>query len=333
MRTTIPLFALTMGDPAGIGPEIAIKALARLRRSRRVCVCVVGDLAVLAEAARSVRVSVPALHAMSSIRDYRANAINVLDMGAITPQKYRTGRVSAACGRAAYTYIERAIDLALAGEVAGVVTGPINKEALKAAGIDYPGHTEIFAARTHTRDYGMVSMLDNVAVTHVTTHCSLRQAISRITTARVSAHIGLLDGLLCDAGIAAPRIAVAGLNPHAGESGLFGTEEIRVIAPAVKRAAARGMNVQGPFPPDTVFMRAFRGEFDGVVSMLHDHGFVALKSKNFDDGVNITVGLPIIRTSVGHGTAFDIAGKGVASERSLLAAIEVARRLYRSTPG
>jgi 4-hydroxythreonine-4-phosphate dehydrogenase len=264
---------------------------------------------------------------MASPHDLQDDAVNVLDLKLISPADFRIGQVSAACGRAAYGYIIRAIEMAKSGEVAGVVTNPINKEALKAAGIDYPGHTEIFAHETGVTDYSMMFMLENVAVVHVTTHCSLRQAIELITRDRVLSNIRLLHKTLRRLGVDKPRIAVGGLNPHAGENGLFGDEEIRHVSPAVAAAVKDGMDARGPFPPDTVFMRAFRGEFDGIVSMLHDHGFVALKTRNFDGGVNITVGLPIIRTSVGHGTAFDIAGKGIASEKSLLAAISAAERL------
>jgi 4-hydroxythreonine-4-phosphate dehydrogenase len=237
------------------------------------------------------------------------------------------GEVNARCGRAAYGYIVKAIALAKEGSVDGVVTNAINKEALRAAGIPFPGHTEIFAHETGTAEYSMMFLLEGVAVAHVTTHCSVRQAIELVTCERVTLNIRLLHRALLDLGIARPRIAVGGLNPHAGEHGLFGDEEPRHIEPAVKQARAEGIEASGPYPPDSVFMRAFKGEFDGVVSMLHDHGFVALKSRNFDEGVNITVGLPIVRTSVGHGTAFDIAGKGIASPASLLAAIDAAHRL------
>jgi 4-hydroxythreonine-4-phosphate dehydrogenase len=319
--------ALTMGDPAGIGPEIALKALTSGDLPPDCRIIVIGDLSVLEQAAGFV--GRPArIHAVSSAAEHRDGFVNVLDMRCITPADFTMGVVSAKCGKAAYAYILKAIELAKAGLVAGAVTNPINKEALRAAGIDYPGHTEIFAHETGVTDYSMVFQLDAVAVAHVTTHCSVRQALDLITTDRVVRMARLLDATLrrmLDG--RAPAIAVGGLNPHAGENGLFGDEEISRIIPAVKLARAEGMNVSGPFPPDTVFMRAFKGEFDGVVAMLHDHGFVALKSRDFENGVNITVGLPIVRTSVGHGTAFDIAGAGAASEKSLLAAIRTAQKL------
>ncbi|MBN1575048.1 MAG: 4-hydroxythreonine-4-phosphate dehydrogenase PdxA [Chitinispirillaceae bacterium] len=322
-----PLFALTMGDPAGIGPEIALKAL-QIPAFRESTV-VVGDFGVMEDVAASLNLHLP-LHPMASAGEFTTGSANILDCRQVTPGSYIIGRTHASCGRAAYAYIERAIRDALAGEVDGVITNPINKEALHAAGINYPGHTEIFAEKTGTAGYSMLFLLRNVGVAHVTTHCSLRDAIELVSVDRVASNIRLLDGAMRQLGVAAPRIAVGGLNPHAGENGLFGNEEIRHIAPAIETARREGVAATGPYPPDTVFMRAFRGEFDGVVAMLHDHGFVALKSMDFEHGVNITIGLPIIRTSVGHGTAFDIAGKGIASPESLLAAFDAALRLYRN---
>jgi 4-hydroxythreonine-4-phosphate dehydrogenase len=216
------------------------------------------------------------------------------------------------------------------GVVDAIVTNPINKEALAMAGIPYPGHTEILADKTNSKSYSMMFACENVYVVHVTTHVSLKQAIGMISRERVISHTRLLDTALKSLGISKPRIAVAGLNPHAGENGLFGDEEILHIAPAIAQAAAEGILASGPYPPDTVFMRAFKGEFDGIVSMLHDHGFVALKSRDFEAGVNITLGLPIIRTSVGHGTAFDRAGKNISSEKSLLAALQAAVRMVEN---
>ncbi|MCU0608628.1 MAG: 4-hydroxythreonine-4-phosphate dehydrogenase PdxA [Chitinispirillaceae bacterium] len=328
-KSPLPVFALTMGDPAGIGPEIALKALARHEPARDYRVAIIGDLAVLKKTAISMHIQND-LSAVSDIREAGPDIIPVLDMKIISPEEFTIGKTSAACGRAAYAYIIKAIDLARQNIAAGVITNPINKISLSMAGINYPGHTEIFAHETHACGSAMLFYLDGIGVTHVTTHCSLRQAIDRITTERVFFHIKLLDKSMKQLGIAHPRLAVGGLNPHAGENGLFGDEELLVISPAIERARAEGFSVQGPFPPDTVFMRAFRSEFDGVVSMLHDHGFVALKSRNFELGVNITAGLPIIRTSVGHGTAFDIAGKGTASEASLIAAINAAWLLYKN---
>ena len=356
-----PVFLLTMGDPAGIGPEIAVKALCGEAAGRPYRVVVVGDLEILQKAADICGLS-PAFNVVDNpddaddtaaisnnevIKNVTINAnknvcdnnginkagnaghpaINVIDTREITASQFTPGKPQASCGRAAYQYIVRAIDLTLEKKAAGVVTNPISKESLKLAGIDYPGHTEIFADRCGAPDHSMVFLLDGVAVAHVTTHVSLRRAIELVTKERVLRQIRLLHRSLRGLGIDPPRMAVAGLNPHAGEGGLFGDEEIREIAPAVEEARREGIDIAGPLPPDTVFNRAFKGEFNGVVAMLHDHGFVALKSRDFDHGVNITVGLPIIRTSVGHGTAFDKAWKGTASPASLLSAINAAYQM------
>jgi 4-hydroxythreonine-4-phosphate dehydrogenase len=314
-----------MGDPAGIGPEIAVKAM--LHPEFRDGIVVVGDAAVMEKAAQVLGVEIPQ-HIVDTPEECTAGMTNILDCSATAPGPFLPGLPQASCGRAAYAYIEKGIALALAGHVAGVITNPISKESLHLAGINYPGHTEIFAEKTGAVSYSMLFLLRNVGVAHVTTHCSLRNAIDQVSARRVEANIRLLAEAMRQLGIPNPRIAVGGLNPHAGENGLFGDEEAHHITPAIETARASGIEVSGPYPPDTVFMRAFKGEFDGVVAMLHDHGFVALKSMDFSHGVNITIGLPIIRTSVGHGTAFDIAGKGCASPDSLLSAFDAARRLY-----
>jgi 4-phospho-D-threonate 3-dehydrogenase / 4-phospho-D-erythronate 3-dehydrogenase len=324
-----PVFAVTMGDPAGIGPEIAVKALCSQSLPDGCGVFIIGDLAVLEHSA-SLVASSTALYEMTSPEDLRPGRVNVLDMKQVTPGDFDIGRPQAVCGKASYDYLIKGIDLCLEKRIAGIVTNPISKEALHLAGINYPGHTEILADRTGAKEFSMMFALDNVHVVHVTTHVSLKQAIRQITSDRVLLNIRLLSQTLKELGNSRPRIAVSGLNPHAGENGLFGDEETRHIAPAIDEAKKLGIEASGPYPPDTVFMRAFKGEFDGVVSMLHDHGFVALKSRDFEKGVNITVGLPILRTSVGHGTAFDIAGKGIASEKSLLAAIRTASMLWKN---
>lgn len=322
---TEPLFALTLGDPAGIGPEISIKACKN--RKFLDTTLIVGDADIVREEAKKQSFPVN-INAVDAEDGFKKGELNVLHCGQITPDMYVKGKSQAVCGMAAYTYIQRAIESALAGRVDGVITNPISKESLSLAGIPYPGHTEIFADKTQTTEFSMLFLLNNIGVAHVTTHCSLVHAISLVTRTKVLSTIILLNDALKQLGVASPRIAVSGLNPHAGENGLFGDEEINHIIPAVGEAQRQGIVASGPYPPDTVFMRAFKGEFDGVVSMLHDHGFVALKSMDFEQGVNITIGLPIIRTSVGHGTAFDIAGKGIASERSLYCAHDAAMRLY-----
>jgi 4-hydroxythreonine-4-phosphate dehydrogenase len=323
------LFAITMGDPAGIGPEIAIKALTSTLLSPEYGLFIIGDYDVL-EKTRIQLSCGTKIHIMSSAQDIEKGAINVLDMKQVSPWDFSIGKAQAVCGRASYNYLLRGIELALKKQISGIVTNPISKEALHLAGINHPGHTEILAEKTSTKDFSMMFALENVYVVHVTTHVSLKTAISLITAGRVLVNIRLLHTTLISLGIEMPRIAVGGLNPHAGENGLFGNEENDHIEPAIDAAKKEGINARGPFPPDTVFMRAFKGEFDGVVSMLHDHGFVALKSRDFESGVNITVGLPIIRTSVGHGTAFDKAGKGVASEMGLISAIKAAEMLWRN---
>ncbi len=320
-----PLIAITMGDPAGIGPEVIIKAYntSIINECR---LLVIGTASVIE---RYITTSTPSplkVKAITSVDEWEEGVISVLETGSLG-EEWEIGKVSEACGDAAFGYIETSIQLALAQKIDAVVTCPINKEAMQKAGHNYPGHTEIFAEKSGVDNFTMMFKLDTVSVVHVTTHCSLREAIDLIKEKRVYDNIKLLYNALKDLGIENPRIAVGGLNPHAGENGLFGTEDMEQIVPAVKKAQAEGLNVTGPYPPDTVFMSAFRGKFDGVVAMLHDHGFVALKSRDFEQGVNITVGLPIIRTSVGHGTAFDIAGKSEASEKSLLSAIRVATKM------
>ncbi|MDD5673470.1 MAG: 4-hydroxythreonine-4-phosphate dehydrogenase PdxA [Chitinivibrionales bacterium] len=321
--------AVTMGDPAGIGPEIICKAFAAGAFAAPNNYVVIGDAAIIKMAAVFCGLTIP-LKIISSIKDASTATLNVLDQKQITPGDFTIGHISMLCGKAAFNYITCGIRLALQKEVDALVTCPINKEALKKAGVPFPGHTEILMHQTGAAETSMVFYLDDVAVAHVTTHCSLRAALDLISKERVLVHIRVLDALLKRMGNAQPRIAVGGLNPHAGEHGMFGNEEQLHIEPAIKSAQSEAIEASGPYPPDTVFMRAFKGEFDGIVSMLHDHGFVALKSRDFQRGVNITAGLPIIRTSVGHGTAFDIAGKGISSEESLNWAIKIACRLVET---
>jgi len=321
-----PRFALSMGDPAGIGPEIALKAFenAWFRQT----VMLIGDASVMHETAHRMGKN-SEFTILEHPDDFRKDCINIIDCQKIRPDMYEMGSSQRICGDASYHYIKRAIEYAMNGVVDGVITNPINKKSFAMAGISYPGHTEMFADMTGTKEYSMLFLLKNVAVAHVTTHCSVRKAIDMISRETVLQNITLLNDALKELGFERPRIAVSGLNPHAGENGLFGDEEEVHIMPAIQSAQSLGIAASGPLPPDTVFMRSFRGEFDGIVSMLHDHGFVALKSMDFEHGVNITIGLPIVRTSVGHGTAFDIAGKfGSAHADSLLAAHDAAAKIY-----
>jgi 4-hydroxythreonine-4-phosphate dehydrogenase len=324
-----------MGDPAGVGPEVIAKALEHAEVWEFCRPLLVGDAGWMAEAARLVgaRRAVRALDAPGEAG--AGDSMDVLDLANVDAGRLTRGRVSAEAGQAAYEYVRHAVRLALAGEAAGVVTGPINKEALRAAGLRYAGHTEILADMCGARGVAMMLVAGRLRVSHASTHVSLRQAVERLNAERIEQVIHLTHSALLRlalpsvAGRAAPRIAVAGLNPHAGEGGLFGSEEQEIIAPAVEMARAAGIDACGPFPPDSVFLRASQGDFDAVVAMYHDQGHIAVKLLSFFEGVNVTLGLPIIRTSVDHGTAFDIAGTGRADERSLLAALRLAAQMAR----
>jgi 4-hydroxythreonine-4-phosphate dehydrogenase len=331
-----PILGVTMGDPAGVGPEIIARAFAEpavIASSRPV---VIGSAAIMKEALGLVG-SPLALHVVRGIADSRweAQTLECLDLGNVEAATLPRGEVSAAAGRAAYDYIERAIRLAQAGEIHGIVTAPVNKEALAAAGVRHSGHTEILAELSHTRDYAMLLMGKELRVIHVTTHVALRRVPDLVTRDRVLTTIRLAQRTMEGLGKPLARIAVAGLNPHAGEDGLFGDEEKREIVPAITAARGEGMTVIGPIPADTLFSRARGGEFDIVVAMYHDQGHIPVKTLGFEydesrktwtglSGVNVTVGLPFLRVSVDHGTAFDRAWKGTANHESMTEAIEVA---------
>lgn len=325
--------AITMGDAAGIGPEIIAKYV---ETSSPEGVIVIGDPHQMRRALDdigSARHIIP-WTSEEPLKDQLKIAANreidsplrVLDVGSL-PADFPLGRIDARAGRLAHAAIIRAIDLALSGEIAALVTAPIHKEALKAAGIPFPGHTEILADRTGTADFGMMLIEGPLRVILVSIHLSLREALDKVSAVNLERTFRLAAEGCRALGIQNPRIAVAGLNPHAGEGGLFGREEIEIIAPAIAKARAAGMDVSGPFAPDTIFMRARRGEFDIVVAQYHDQGLIPIKLNGIEKGVNITVGLPIIRTSVDHGTAFDIAGKGLADPSSLAEAVLVARQM------
>lgn len=306
-----------MGDPAGVGPEVTLKALRRLEVLAACRPVVVGDRSVLEKAAR----------ALGDTGLRLPEGVDLVDLGRLSSEEHAWGRLDARFGAAAASYIERAVRMAQAGEVAAVVTSPINKEALKLAGVPYPGHTEMVAALTGAKDYAMMLVGPELRVIHVSTHVSLAEAIRRARRERILTVIRLAHQVLQMEGVERPRIAVAGLNPHAGENGLFGDEERVEIAPAIEAAQAEGIEASGPHPPDTVFLHAVNGRFDIVVAMYHDQGHIPAKLNAFDRSVNVTVGAGVIRTSVDHGTAFDIAGKGVASEESMVQAILYAARL------
>jgi 4-hydroxythreonine-4-phosphate dehydrogenase len=325
-----PRIGITMGDPAGIGPEIILKALSQETLYRQAIPMVIGDGAILDRAKGYVGVKVP-IRRIETVRGVtgRFGEVEVLDLKNVDPEKCPPAFLCAETGRAAVEYAWKAIDLAKAGELDGVVTAPLNKEAIHLAGYPFAGHTEIFAERTGTRNYALMLVAGRFRVLHVSTHVSLREACDRVKKERVLQVIRLAHDVGGAWNLQRPRIAVSGLNPHAGEQGLFGREEQEEIGPAVAAARAAGIDALGPFPPDTLFYRASRGEFDFVVAMYHDQGHIPVKLRSFDRAVNVTVGLPVIRTSVVHGTAFDIAGKGTASPRSLLEAIRVAIRMAR----
>lgn len=340
-----PIIGITMGDPAGIGPEITIKALAHPEVYERCRPLVVGDLSVLKRAAETVekasggKIPVPEFREICEPAqgEYRYGTVDVLNEKLVDMEHLEIGKVSAMGGNAAFGYVEKVIRLAMEGKVDATVTNPLNKEALNLAGHHFAGHTEIYAHFTGTKQYTMMLVHQNLRVVHVSTHVSLREACDRVKKERVLEVIRIADQACRDMGIEVPKIGVAGLNPHCGENGLFGREELDEIAPAVRQAVEEGIRAEGPVPPDTVFSKARGGMYDIVVAMYHDQGHIPLKVVGFVynqeagkwdavEGVNITLGLPIIRTSVDHGTAYDQAGKGTAGELSLLNAIDYAVR-------
>lgn len=317
-----PIIAITMGDPAGIGPEIVMKALA-VPEVYEICrPLVVGDARRLRKAGKIVgsRLSIRPVEKPEDCR-YRLGEVDCVDLE-IVPDDLPFGKLSATAGDAAFRFIQRAVELAMAGRVDGICTAPLNKEALHAGGHPFPGHTEMLAKLSGTPEVSMMLATPKMRVIHVTTHIGLLDAIEKIEPALVERTIRRGHDALLRAGIAHPRIAVCAINPHAGEGGLFGRgEEEKKIIPGIAAARARGIAVEGPLPADTVFFRAGRGDFDLVVAMYHDQGHGPVKVLGLEAGVNITVGLPFVRTSVDHGTAFDIAGTGKADERSLIQAL------------
>lgn len=332
-----PLIGITLGDPAGIGPEITVKALVNHPVSEKCRPLVIGDACVLKNAARMVGSPQIRINAVEKPSDgmYLPGCIDVIDLKAVDPSKLQIGKVSAMAGEAAFQYVKKTIELAMAGEVDATVTNALNKEALNLAGHRYSGHTEIYAEFTGTEKYTMMLAHKNLRVVHVSTHVSLREACDRVKKERVLEVIRIAQQACKDMGIEKPQIGVAGLNPHCGENGLFGREEIEEIIPAVEMARSENISIDGPVPADTIFSKARGGWYDVVVAMYHDQGHIPLKVVGFVynqeeqkwaavEGVNITLGLPIIRTSVDHGTAFDQAGSGSANELSLLNAVEYA---------
>ncbi len=320
------IFGITMGDSSGVGPEILLKAFrdGLLRHP----VVAYGDYGILDHCNRRLGFGVR-LRRVAEPGDWQEGTLGVRDAGLLRVENLSVGRVSAASGAAARAYVVEATRAALRGEIAAMVTLPMNKEATQLGDASFTGHTELIASECGVRGAVLMLASDRLIVTHASTHCSLRQAIERATRDRVLRVIRLTCDAVRRLG-RQPRVAVAGLNPHAGENGLFGREEIDEIAPAVMQAQAEGLPAEGPLPPDTAFYLAVgRGRFGAVVCMYHDQGHIPLKLLDFEGGVNVTLGLPIVRTSVDHGTAFDIAWRGQASTRSLVNALEMAALLVR----
>lgn len=337
------IIGITMGDPASIGPEITVKALSLEEIYHKCRPLVIGDANVMEAAVRIVGKDGIKIHPVHSVDEalFEPGTIDVYDMGLVDMDQLERGKVSAMAGEAAFRYVEKVIQMALAGEVDGTVTNAFSKEAINLAGHHYSGHTEVYADMTGTKKYTMMLAHENMRVVHVSTHVSLREACERVKKDRVLEVIRIAYQACRNLGIQQPKIGVAGLNPHSGENGLFGREEIEEIIPAIEAANGEGIFAEGPVPPDTVFSKARGGWYDMVVAMYHDQGHIPLKVVGFVynqeqqkwdavAGVNITLGLPIVRASVDHGTAFDQAGQGVANELSLMNAIDYGIRLSKS---
>jgi 4-hydroxythreonine-4-phosphate dehydrogenase len=314
---------ITMGDPSGIGPEIIVKTLAEMDPKTRAVSAVVGNMAILRRADKLLGTHLTFVDGL----DAKSGEVPVADVPTKDQDKIRDGQVGAAGGEAAYRYVEAAVKLALAGKITVIVTAPLNKAAMHAAGHHFDGHTELLAQLTGAKSSFMLLAGDRLNAVHVTTHTSLKNAAEKPTMERVVATIRAGHQHFRELGVANPRIAVAGLNPHCGEGGIFGREEIDRIQPAVEAARKEGIDVKGPISGDTVFYRALKGEFDLVVAQYHDQGHIPTKLIAFDTTVNVSLGLPIRRTSVDHGTAHDIAWTGKASNENMKAAIAYARRM------
>ncbi len=340
---TRPILGISVGDPGGIGPEITVKALANESIYAVARPLAVADARVIEDAVRFThsQLRINAIESVETAR-FQSGTIDVLDLKNMPLGQLKYKQVSAAQGRASFEYVAKVIELALQGKIDATVTGPINKAAIHAAGLNFAGHTEIYAHMTGTRDYAMMLAHGDFRVVHVSTHVSLRQACDLVKKDRIIRVIELTADALRRLGIEAPRIAVAALNPHCGEGGLFGHEDDQEIRPAVEAMAARGLSVEGPIPADTVFSKMKGGLYDAVVVMYHDQGHIAVKLVGFQfdpdtgqwkamSGVNVTLGLPIIRTSVDHGTAFGKAGEGRANPQSMIEAIMLAARLARGS--
>lgn len=328
-----PIIGVTMGDPAGVGPEITCKMFAEKTVYDFCRPLVVGDAGCLNEGMNVGKVKLQ-LNSIKKANEgkFVPGIIDVFDLHNVDVKNLKMGEPQAMAGKACVEYIKKAVELATDGEIDAIVTGPINKKAMNMGGYKYSGHTELLADLTKTKDFAMLLVTGPLKVIHVSTHVSLVEAIRRVQKERIMTVIKLADQALRQLGIPHPRIAVAGLNPHAGEDGMFGNEEIDTIAPAIAAVKKTGIDVSGPIAPDTIFMRAKKGEFDVVVAMYHDQGHVAIKMLGFELGVNVSIGLPIIRTSVDHGTAYRRAGRklGTGDPSSLIEATRLAAQMASS---
>ncbi|MDH3973391.1 MAG: 4-hydroxythreonine-4-phosphate dehydrogenase PdxA [Deltaproteobacteria bacterium] len=329
MQASLPKIGISMGDPAGIGPEIILKALTDEKVLNTCLPLVIGDSGVLHEMAKKLDIPFP-LTSLDTLSDWQDNSSPAI-LSLTSLQHAVCGEVSKSSGHASGLYIQKAAELALGGEIDGIVTAPINKESFNLGGFDYPGHTEFLAHLTKTENYAMMLMGETLRVVLLTIHCPLMEVAGRLTREDTIRIIRLShETLKTYFAIENPRIALASLNPHAGEGGLFGEEEEQILIPASRMAREEGIDVTEPLPADTLFFSAVRGKYDIVVCPYHDQGLIPLKLLHFEDGVNVTLGLPIVRTSPDHGTAFDIAGKGLAKPESIKAAIFTALTMIRA---
>ncbi len=317
-----PLIAIPMGDPAGIGPEIVVKALAKKEVTEIAHCVVIGDRKIIEDAIHFTKTGLKVNQIQNPREgDYKEGILNLIDLDNVDMQEFKIGRVSGMCGKAAYEYIARSIELANNKDVAAVATTPINKESLKAGHVDFIGHTEIFGALTGTKDPLTMFEVHGMRVFFLTRHVSLRKACDLVTKDRIKDYVKRCKEVLKKLGVAEGTMAIAGLNPHSGEHGLFGDEEVNHVTPAVEELKAEGYDVAGPIGADSVFHLALQGRFNSVLSLYHDQGHIATKTLDFERTIAVTGGMPILRTSVDHGTAMDIAGKGIASEVSMVEAI------------
>jgi len=327
-----PIIAITMGDPAGVGPEVIAKTFTGLDSRIDFKPFVIGKFNIMRDITKQLQLKLEVIQIKEPNFEHRRGVLHVLDMTEIQQEHFHMGRVNRWCGAVSFQFVIKAVDLCTTRQIAGMVTAPISKEAWHLAGHNFDGHTGLLAKLTRCDTYRMTFMSSKLNVMLTTTHIPLREVSQSLSIERVHETIRLANRFLKGLGKSSPRIAVCGVNPHAGENGIFGKEDEIIIKPAIRAAIAEAISVSGPFPADTIFRRAIQGEFDLVVAQYHDQGLIPLKLIAFDTAVNITVGLPLIRTSVDHGTAFDIAGLAVADHRNMSSAIDYAVKLAKIRP-